>query len=731
MNPESKPEATPPEPGPATPPAPESQSVEPAAAPAPVPAQARPVAEAAADGGPTAPSEPRVAGAEAAAAGVEITGVALGAAPPVAPEREEEPSSHTRSALAQDVQEYEQMVQQSASSGQLLTAIEVARDGLTRFGGGKTLQQQLALALVQTGALDAARKVLADILRDSSNDEETLCLLGRVHKEMWRHAADPAEAKEAIQQACKYYGDAFALYESYYPGINLAFTLAAAGERAKAEHCARTVARQCRAEIATVTGKGGFLSRLFGTTPEVPEGPIDGWLVATLAEALTHLGETEDAAGFYRKAAECFQGRWRDLASMRRQAREILRFNGQPHDWLDACFQFPSVVVFSGHMMDAAGRPTPRFTPEMEPAVREQIRSYLQEVQAGFGYSSAACGGDLIFCECLLERDAKVNLVLPCPVNAFKRQSVLIGGADWEARFHHVLARAHTTLIANSTVYGAASDEGATALGLVYANRILTGLAALQAQALDLELKPVALWDGRPAERSGGTGSVVAEWESRRFEPFIIRMPASAVVPVASSAASAETGVREAETPAMTVAQEIRTLLFVEVVNFRRVAEHQLPSFVTEFKSEVARLLASLRVRPVVAETSGGMMYFVFDQLAEAARFALDLRDAMARTSWADRGLPGELALRAALHAGPVFAFPDPVTQRPSCLGAHVVRGQHILPTVAPGQVYVSQEFAALCGAERVLDLSFEFLGRLPTTRMFEDAPLYRLGRGR
>ncbi|MFM8618342.1 MAG: hypothetical protein ACKOE8_06400, partial [Opitutaceae bacterium] len=81
-------------------------------------------------------------------------------------------------------------------------------------------------------------------------------------------------------------------------------------------------------------------------------------------------------------------------------------------------------------------------------------------------------------------------------------------------------------------------------------------------------------------------------------------------------------------------------------------------------------------------------------------------------------------------HAGPVFAFTDPVTGRLACLGTHVVRAQHILPTVAAGQVFVSQEFAALCGAERLPGIDLEFLGRLPTTRMFEEAPLYRLERG-
>jgi tetratricopeptide (TPR) repeat protein len=649
----------------------------------------------------------------------------------MAPENEPQESSQTRNALAQDVLEYEKMVQQSASSGQLLTAIEVARDGLARFGGGKTLQQQLALALAQTGALDAARQVLADVLKGSAKDEETLCLLGRVYKEMWRHASVPAEAKEAIEQACKYYGEAFALYESYYPGINLAFTLAAAGERSKAEQSAKKVAKHCRAELAKATGSGGgWLGKLMGSEPEKPTGPIDGWLVATLAEALTHVGDTKDAAQYYRQAADIFKGRWRDLASMRRQAREILRFNGQPHAWLDACFSFPAVVAFSGHMMDAAGRSVPRFTPEMEPAVREEIQAYLKKVNVGFGYSSAACGGDLIFCECLLEMEAKVNLVLPCPVNVFRKQSVVIGGADWERRFNDVLARATTTLVANSTGVGSTHDDGANSLGLVYANRILTGLAALQAQALDLELKPVALWDGLPAGHNGGTSSVVREWESRGFNPHIVRL----TTPLAAATPAAPVAVVEPPPPAKagpSLPQEIKTLVFAEVVNFRKVAEHQLPAFVYTVRAEVARIVAALPSAPVTAETSGGFMYFVFDSLADAARLALDLRDMMGRGNWAERGLPADLSGRVALHAGPVFAFPDPVTQRTACLGAHLIRAQHILPTVTPGQVYVSQEYAALSGAEKLSGVTFEFLGRLPTTRMFEDAPLYRLERGK
>jgi tetratricopeptide (TPR) repeat protein len=625
--------------------------------------------------------------------------------------------------------EYERLVRESASSGQLLTAIEVARDGLVRFGGGKALQQQLALALAQTGALDAARNVLAGALQGSARDEETLCLLGRVHKEMWRHAPDRKEADEAIRMACGYYREAFGIGEGYYPGINLAFTLAAAGDRLGAREIARKVARICRAELGEPDPDRGMLGRLFGGAEPAPSpaGAADGWLVATLAEALVHLEEHDEAARRYQRAATLFHGRWRDLASMRRQAREILSFSGGSAAWLDACFRFPSVAVFSGHMIDAPGRPVPRFPATAEAQVRAAIRDHLRAINAGWGYSSAACGADLLFCECLLEMDAKVNLVLPCAVNAFRRQSVRVGGAGWERRFDDVLARATSTLIV-STGGAASADDGAGPLGLVYANRILTGLAALQARSLDLEFRPLAVWDGVARGPNGGTGSVVVEWRERGFEPHILAAPGGAGETPAAAAEPVEATRVQAAHPSLP--QEIKALVLAEIVNFRKVAEFQLPAFVEQVRRVVAGVITAAGVTPDSAEVAGGSFQFVFASLGAAARVALDLQDALGRRRWAELGLPEDLGLRVAVHAGPVFAFTDPVTGRLSCLGPHLVRAQHILPTVTAGQVFVSQEYAALCGAERLAGVNFEFLGRLPTTRMFEDVPLYRLERG-
>ena len=639
-----------------------------------------------------------------------------------------------------DLLEYEETARTLVSSGQLLSAIEVMRDGLKRFGTSRVLQQQLALALAQTGALDGAREVLGELLKESAKDVETLCLYGRVYKEMWRRATDPKAAAEALKEANDSYGAAFALSSGWYPGINFAFTLAAAGESAKARECAEKVAKICRAEMKAVDGEN------------------DGWLIATLAEALIYQGSTADSAKYYRQAAQIFGGRWRDLISMRRQAREIIRFSEmipesppprwydlgairqrtrqilgrseKGQEWLDHCFEFPSVVMFAGHMLDQPGRQPSRFPVEREGQIRGSIRAHLQKIRPGFGYSSAACGADIIFCECLLELGAKVHLVLPCSIDAFKRQSVSFGGPEWERRFHDVLGKANSLLVANSPEFGASEAEITPPIGFVYANRIVTGLAVLHARALDFELRALALWDGKAGDNVGGTSSVVAEWQRRQLECHVIRPDLTELtLPPAEPSLQPERD-ESAVTPAPaadSVQHAIRAMLSAEVVNFPKISERQLPVFIAEFKGAIGQLVAQMDPAPTVIESWGKLHYLVFDHLRQAAEFALKLRDLVVLTPWSDKGLPADLSLRIVVHAGPVFAFHDPVTLRQTCIGSHVMRAARIEPITPAGQIYASQEFAALCSGEDMSNVSFEFLGRMRTARLFEEAPLYRL----
>ena len=66
-----------------------------------------------------------------------------------------------------------------------------------------------------------------------------------------------------------------------------------------------------------------------------------------------------------------------------------------------------------------------------------------------------------------------------------------------------------------------------------------------------------------------------------------------------------------------------------------------------------------------------------------AARFAVGFRDLVQATDWAKLGLPGDLGVTIALHAGPVFVFDDAVQGRQTCVGAHISRPARIVPVTS------------------------------------------------
>src|ERR1700710_557400 len=60
------------------------------------------------------------------------------------------------------------------------------------------------------------------------------------------------------------------------------------------------------------------------------------------------------------------------------------------------------VVLFSGHMIDAPDRETPRFPPDKEPLAAQAIAEALANLHVGpddLCICGGACGGDLLFAE--------------------------------------------------------------------------------------------------------------------------------------------------------------------------------------------------------------------------------------------------------------------------------------------------------------------------------------------
>lgn len=585
-------------------------------------------------------------------------------------------------------------VKRALSAGEFLTAYDAARARLDQDPDDDWLHQRMALALAQMGSSSRAQAILNTLVEKDPTNRETLSILGRTCKDQW--CADP-DNEQNLRQAFDYYNRAFEVPPAdSYPGINAATIAFLLKEKDKAARIAKTVLEICQGQ------------------------PDDYWKHATVAEALVVLGDTEGARNAYRAAVASERDNLRAFSSTRKQARVLSReLFGNPNAF-DDCFPIPKLVVFSGHMIDAPDRRTSRFPPSKEAEVKELLERQLAAMNAGIGFASAASGSDILFLEAMIARGGAIHLVLPWPAEEFVKTSVAIAGDGvWVDRFHKVIDQA-----ASIRVLGELYMPG-SATGFEYCNLAMCGLARLFARSLDLEITPLAVWDGF-AGAPGGTGSFVRYWRSHRA--------AVKVVPIATKAPSMLTEAFETEANndddefeawvRASGRQEIKAIMFADVVGYSKLPETVIPKYVAQFNQRVSRLIADSSSAPINVNTWGDGLFFVFNGVEDAGRFALDLRDLVITTDWMDLGLPRQLSIRIGVHAGPVYVNFDPVVRQISFTGAHVSRAARIEPITHEGEVFVSEEFAALALADQSKGFTCDLVG---TTALAKSYGLFRV----
>jgi adenylate cyclase len=129
--------------------------------------------------------------------------------------------------------------------------------------------------------------------------------------------------------------------------------------------------------------------------------------------------------------------------------------------------------------------------------------------------------------------------------------------------------------------------------------------------------------------------------------------------------------------------------------------------------------------------TWGDAVAAVTADVETAASCVLDFHDAVAALDSAALDLPADLELRIGAHAGPVMAIFDPVTERKTYWGRELTRAARIEPRTPPGEVFVTDAFAALLALEGDPRFVTEYAGRVTTAKGFETIPMYKLWRAR
>jgi len=165
-------------------------------------------------------------------------------------------------------------------------------------------------------------------------------------------------------------------------------------------------------------------------------------------------------------------------------------------------------ILFTGHMVDAPDRATPRFPATRVDAAARRIAAVLDEIGAGpddLALTQGAAGGDLLFAEACLARAVPLRLLLPLAEPEFVAASLLpvVDGAAWQARFRAVVARLDAPPREAPVALGPlAPDDDA----FVRANLwLLDSALAFGADKLIC----ICLWDGGGGDGPGGTRHLV------------------------------------------------------------------------------------------------------------------------------------------------------------------------------------------------------------------------------
>ncbi len=169
--------------------------------------------------------------------------------------------------------------------------------------------------------------------------------------------------------------------------------------------------------------------------------------------------------------------------------------------------------------------------------------------------------------------------------------------------------------------------------------------------------------------------------------------------------------------------------MFADVVGYSKLPETVIPKYVAQFNQRVSRLIAESSSSPVNVNTWGDGLFFVFSGVEDAGRFGLDLRDLVTKTNWIDLGLPHNLSIRIAIHAGPVYVNFDPIVRQMTFTGAHVSRAARIEPITHEGEVFASEEFAALAAADQSKGFSCDLVGTTALAKSYGLSRIYSLER--
>jgi class 3 adenylate cyclase len=576
-------------------------------------------------------------------------------------------------------------VKDAERRGELLTAVDLAEQGLAERPDDLWLKHRAVLALARAGATEEAARRFERYGLQGTAEEDIAALGARIAKDIALEATVNGRRAQTLH-ARDLYQAIYARTGGYYAAINAATLSLVAGEPTQARELARAALEVLR---------------------RIDERSY--YATATEGEAHLLLGDEPAARAALDRAAMMHGGDYSSLATTRRQLRLVCALTGVDPGII-GILAGPGVAHFCGHRIAAVGAPG-RFAAEAEQGVAERIEAELTRDTPRYAYGSLASGADIMWAEALLARGTELHIVLPFARDAFIQSSVASSGPAWVERFHRCLGAAFKVTYATDNAF--VPDDALYR----FAGELAMGLALLRARYLDADVRQLAVWDGNGDLGEAGTALDIASWRATGQAVSVIAPGGSPSSPLSGGTAG---------TPPVRV---MRALLFADVKGFSKLTDEQVPQVLNHVLTAFAAVLARYDDAIEHRNTWGDALYVVLTDTVLAAECALELQNAISAIDLRALGLADHLALRIGVHVGPVFPLEEPVLRTRAFTGSHVSRTARIEPVTPPGTVYVTEPFAAALELAQRPGLRCDYVGSMPAAKDYGHFRMYRLRR--
>jgi tetratricopeptide (TPR) repeat protein len=579
--------------------------------------------------------------------------------------------------------------------GQYFAAHNVADKALSLYPSSKRIRKFLGLTLAKLGFTNKAMSFLLTSYQLNQKDAENAGALGRVMKDQFKSTGDIEKARTSRN----IYLENYQLTGSYYTGINAAAMSYIIGDKKRANKIATNILDDLRKK------RKGF------------------WELVTLGEANLLMGQKDLAFEYYEKARSLVKKDFGMINSVYTQLKFISRFLEVPDQFL-SLYGPPSIVAFTGHMIDYPGSKTPRFPDYIEKEVAREIRRILEEKNAQIGYCSLACGGDILFAEAMIERGAEINIFLPYAKNDFIETSVRFAGNDWVERFNKIF-RSHTVKFITEEDYFGTHDL------FSFLGKVLFGHCMLRANFFMTEptLLTVLSKETNKAIKAGGTQYLVEQWP---FRENLIRIDPTEFIYDKNSNPSRNKPVifqRKIENHKKSLKRSIRHIMFADIVGYSKLGELERLVFIEKFLFHVSTEIKKHKLRLELINTWGDSIYAVAKDINHIMKLSFILHKAISLTAAKKNKLMPEISIRIALHAGPVFLGYDPLIKKKSASGSHVIRAARMEPVTIPGTIYASEQFASCLMADNWGKYRFDHVGLINLPKGFGEQEIYQITR--